>query len=130
VSHQPVCFYFNMILEKTMHEMAIAQGVLDIALDNAAQHDAKKIIRIKLLVGEMTQVEPDSLRFCFEALAEGTLAAGAELEIAAVPLVGRCRDCGTEFGIERFRFFCPACSSAGVEILTGRELKVEHLEVE
>ncbi|MDR3591131.1 MAG: hydrogenase maturation nickel metallochaperone HypA [Negativicutes bacterium] len=113
-----------------MHEMAIAQGILDIALDNAARHGAKTISRIKLLVGEMTEVEPDSLRFCFGALAQGTAAAGAELEIEAVPLVGRCRDCGAEFVIKRFRFLCPACSSAGVEILSGRELKVEHLEVE
>jgi hydrogenase nickel incorporation protein HypA/HybF len=113
-----------------MHEMAIAQGVLDIALDNAARHGAKRITAIKLLVGEMTEVEPDSLRFCFEALAEGTAAAGAQLEIEAVPLVGRCRDCGAEFAVQRFRFVCPTCASVGVEILSGRELKVEHLEVE
>lgn len=113
-----------------MHEMAIAQGILDIALDNAARHGAQKITRIKLLVGEMTEVEPESLRFCFDALAEGTAAAGAELEITPVPLVGSCRDCGKEFNVERFRFVCPDCGSPGVGILSGRELRVEHLEVE
>jgi len=113
-----------------MHEMAIAQGVLEIALENAARHDAKKITQIKLLIGAMTEVEPDSLKFCFSALAEGTLAAGAELEIATIPLVGRCRDCSREFDVEGFRFLCPDCGSAGVEILSGRELRVEHLEVD
>jgi hydrogenase nickel incorporation protein HypA/HybF len=113
-----------------MHEMAIAQGIIDIVLNAAAQNDAKKVNSIKVLVGRMTEVEPESLRLCFEALAESTIVAGAELEIVIVPLVGRCRDCGMEFAIERFRFVCPDCGSAGVEILSGRELRVEHLEVD
>lgn len=113
-----------------MHEMAIAQGILDIVLDNAARHDAAKVLRIKLQVGEMTEVEPEALTFCFAAVAAGTAAAEAELEVEVTPLVGRCRDCGREFKVERFRFLCPACGSAGVEIVSGRELRVEHLEVE
>jgi hydrogenase nickel incorporation protein HypA/HybF len=113
-----------------MHEMAIAQGVLDIVLDSAARHDAKKIMLIRLQVGQMTGVEPEALRFCFEALSEGTASAGAQLEIVVTPLIGHCRDCGQEFGIERYRFLCPDCGSAGVDIISGRELRVEHLEVE
>jgi hydrogenase nickel incorporation protein HypA/HybF len=113
-----------------MHEMAIAQGVLDIVLDTAARHDAKKIMVIKLQVGQMTGVEPDALRFCLETLAEGTISAGAQLEIVVTPLIGQCRDCGLEFGIERYRFLCPDCGSAGVDIISGRELRVEHLEVD
>ncbi|MDR3562286.1 MAG: hydrogenase maturation nickel metallochaperone HypA [Negativicutes bacterium] len=113
-----------------MHEMAIAQGILEIVLDNVAQYGAKSVASIKLLVGEMTGVEPEALKFCFSSLAEGTVAASAELEIEVMPLVGRCRDCGGEFRIERYRFLCPVCGSAGVEILSGRELRVEHLEVD
>jgi len=113
-----------------MHEMAIAQGILDIVLDAAARNDATAVLSIKLQVGEMTEVEPEALSFCFAALAAGTAAASARLEVEVTPLVGRCRDCGQEFRVERFRFICPACGSAGVEIISGRELRVEHLEVE
>lgn len=113
-----------------MHEMAIAQGILDIALENAGRHDAAKITVIKLQVGEMTEVEPEALRFCFAALAAGTPAAEAILEIETTPLRARCRDCGHEFAVARFCFLCPACGSAGVEVISGRELRVEHLEVE
>jgi hydrogenase nickel incorporation protein HypA/HybF len=113
-----------------MHELAIAQGVLDIVLAAAAENDATAVTRIKLQVGEMTEVEPEALTFCFAALADGTAAAGAELAVEVLPLVGRCRDCGREFRVERFRFLCPMCGSAGVEIISGRELRVEHLEVE
>ncbi|SDF29174.1 hydrogenase maturation nickel metallochaperone HypA [Sporolituus thermophilus] len=113
-----------------MHEMAIAQGILDIVLATAASHEVTVVRRIKLRVGEMTEVEPDALRFCFAALAADTPAAPAELDIEVVPLAGRCQDCRHEFAVERYRFFCPACGSAGVEIISGRELQVEHLEVE
>lgn len=113
-----------------MHEMAIAQGILDIVLEAAAENDAAAVVRIKLQVGEMTEVVPEALTFCFAALAAGTAAAAAELEVEVMPLVGRCRDCGREFRVERFRFLCPGCGSAGVEIVSGRELRVEHLEVE
>ncbi len=113
-----------------LHEMAIAQGILGIALDTAAQNDAAKILRVSLLVGQLTEIEPASLRFCFEALAAGTPADGAQLEVTVIPLTARCRDCGLDFAIENYRFFCPECNSAGIEILSGRELKVEHLEVE
>ncbi len=113
-----------------MHEMAIAQGILDIVLEAAAGSEAAAVVRIKLQVGEMTGVEPEALTFCFAALAAGTVAADAQLDVAVTPLVGRCRDCGREFRVERFRFLCPACGSAGVEIISGRELRVEHLEVD
>ncbi|HWQ61845.1 MAG TPA: hydrogenase maturation nickel metallochaperone HypA [Negativicutes bacterium] len=113
-----------------MHEMAIAQGILDIVLEAASQNDAATVLCIKLQVGEMTEVEPEALTFCFAALAAGTAAAGARLDVEVTPLVGRCRDCGREFRVEQFRFLCPACGSAGVEIVSGRELRVEHLEVE
>lgn len=113
-----------------MHEMAIAQGILDIVLDAAARNDAAAVVSIKLQVGEMTEVEPEALTFCFAALAAGTAAAAARLDVEVIPLVGRCRDCGLEFKVERFRFLCPACGSPGVEIVSGRELRVEHLEVE
>jgi len=113
-----------------MHEMAIAQGILDIVLEAAAGNAAETVVRIKLQVGEMTEVEPEALTFCFAALAAGTAAAAAQLDVEVMPLIGRCRDCGREFKVERFRFLCPECGSAGVEIISGRELRVEHLEVE
>lgn len=113
-----------------MHEMAIAQGILDIALTANEQEGGGRIIKIKLHIGEMTGVEPDALLFCFGALAAGTAASEADLDIEVIPLTGRCESCGYEFPIERYRFVCPSCQSVKVETISGRELAVEHLEVE
>jgi hydrogenase nickel incorporation protein HypA/HybF len=110
--------------------MAIAQEILEIVQRIAAEHGTAKVTRVSLLVGQMTRLEPESLTFGFAALAGGTVAEGAELAVTIVPLTGRCNDCGQEFVIEQFRFFCPFCESAGVAILSGRELSIEHLEVD
>lgn len=113
-----------------MHEMSIAQGMLDIVLKTAAEHNAVKVTCIKLLIGQMTQVVPESLTFGFEALSAGTIAEGAKVEITIVPLVGECSSCKQQFTVERYSFLCPLCQSASVVIVSGRELAVDYLEVE
>lgn len=113
-----------------MHEMAIAEGILDIVVKTAANHGASKVTSVKVLAGELTGVVPEALEFGFSALAQGTIADGACLSICMVPLIGRCRDCGHESRVANYRFVCANCSSYGVEIVSGRELKVESVEVE
>lgn len=113
-----------------MHEMAIAEGILDIALDYAARNDAQQVQCISLLLGEMAGVETEALQFCFESLARGTIAEKAELKLHMMPLLGRCTDCGKQTHIERYNFVCPECGAGPLEILSGRELQVEYLEVD
>lgn len=113
-----------------MHEIAIAQGILDIVLKTAAENNAKKVTGIKLLIGQMTQIEPDCLKFGFAALSMGSIAEGADVEIKLIPLVGRCNNCEQQFSVERYCFLCPQCNSASVTLVSGRELAVDYLEVE
>ncbi|CVK19052.1 MULTISPECIES: hydrogenase maturation nickel metallochaperone HypA [Sporomusa] len=113
-----------------MHEMAIAEGILDIAVKTAVSHGAAKVTGVKVLAGELTGIVPEALEFGFSALAAGTVADGAQLSICMVPLTGRCRDCGHESRVDKYRFVCGSCNSYAVEIVSGRELKVESVEVE
>lgn len=113
-----------------MHEMAIAEGILDIALEYAKENEAKKVEKIGLLIGEMSGVVIDSLNFGFEMIAKGTPAEGAELVVKEVPLRGRCTKCGEEMHVEHYDFWCPKCRDGVLEIISGREMQVEYLEVE
>lgn len=113
-----------------MHEMSIAQGILDIVLKTAAEHNAVKVSYIKLLIGQMTQVEPESLKFGFAALSAGSIADGANVDITIIPLVGECNSCRKQFTVEKFSFLCPLCNSAAISVVSGRELAVDYLEVE
>ncbi len=113
-----------------MHEMAIAEGILRIALDYAEQNEAKKIREIGLLIGEMSGVETEALEFSFRMIAAETMAEGAKLSIKRIPLVGRCGTCGREFHIEHYDFWCPECKDGVLTLLSGREMQVEYLEVD
>lgn len=112
-----------------MHEMSIAQGILDIALDYAERNNAHEISAISILLGEMSGVETEALSFCFETLIQGTIAQGAQLRLNRVPLMGQCCSCGVKQHIEHYNFVCPICGEP-MEIISGRELQVEYIDME
>jgi len=113
-----------------LHEMALMAGVFDIIKQYTKDIADKKVTRITLVVGEMTNAIPDALNAAFEAYSPGTAAEGAELVIKEIPLTARCPECGWEGKTEKHVFICPKCSSLGLDIVTGRELYVESLEVD
>lgn len=113
-----------------MHEMSIAEGIVDIALDTMKNNDGTVVHAVRLRLGAMSGIEPDALLFCFEAVTKGTAAEGAELVIEHVPLKAKCLDCLTEFVVEGYRFICPACQSTTVTTVTGRELQVLSIDMD
>lgn len=113
-----------------MHEMSIARDLLEVIERYAPTNGSARVKVVRLRIGELAGVVPESLRFCFEVTSEGTVAQGAELVIETVPLVGRCRACGADFHVEGYAFICPNCDSAYVELISGDELEVVELEVE
>lgn len=108
-----------------MHEMAITQSVLDAVCDHAA---GRRVHSVALEVGALCAVVPDSMQFCFELAAEGTVADGARLDIAIRPGSAHCHGCGTDFPLCDPILLC-ACGSADVEVRTGRELRILSMEV-
>ncbi len=80
-----------------MHEMAIAQSVLDIVLDECRLHGIVVVERIAVQVGALAAVVPEALTFCFQVVAQGTPAEKAVLAIETVPVVMHCPLCGGTF---------------------------------
>jgi hydrogenase nickel incorporation protein HypA/HybF len=111
-----------------MHETAIVEGLMRILEQQAARHGAARILRVQLKVGRLRAVEPQQLQACFEMFADGTIAAGATLEIDAVPVRARCKGCAAEFEVPRYRFECPDCGGGDVEVIQGQELYIESFD--
>jgi hydrogenase nickel incorporation protein HypA/HybF len=110
-----------------LHELAIAESVVEIARRHAA---GRQVTKVYLKVGHLRQVVPSALAFSFELVAQGTPVEGAELEMEEVPVKGRCRECGAESQLTEFPLQCTACGTFDLEILQGEELYVESLELE
>jgi hydrogenase nickel incorporation protein HypA/HybF len=113
-----------------MHELSLAQNILDIVEQEMTRHGATRVSLIRLDVGEFTAVVPDSLAFCFEVITKDTPFEGVRLELNVVPLTGRCKGCGEEFKIQNFTFICPQCESKDIETIAGKELLVREIEAE
>ena len=113
-----------------MHELGIMTGVLDAVTKSAHEAGAVRVLKVSISVGEMTEAIEDALMFAFEALSEGTLCEGAELEITMVRPKSRCLECGAEYEHDRFHMLCPECNSFATELIAGRELQIDSIEVD
>ena len=114
-----------------MHERGIMTGVLEAATASAREAGATRLLKVTLSVGEMTEAIEDALVFSFEALVEGDpFTADAELEVRMVSPRSRCLECGAEFEHDRFHLFCPECDGFCTELLAGRELQIDSIEVD
>ena len=110
-----------------MHELAIAESVVDIAVRHAR---GRRVTRVELEVGHLRQVVPAALDFAFELVARGTPVEGAELEMRVVEAAGRCRSCGADTPLPDFPLMCTSCGGFDVEVTRGEELRVESLELD
>jgi hydrogenase nickel incorporation protein HypA/HybF len=110
--------------------MSIVAGLVEVLEEKAREAGAMRVTAVKLRVGEMSGVVPELLTSAFEAYQQGTIAAGAVLEIEVVPVRPRCRSCGGTSWREEAGFICAACGSRDLEVVEGRELILERLEVE
>jgi hydrogenase nickel incorporation protein HypA/HybF len=107
-----------------MHELGIAQEVVALVAD----HAGGKVTRVVLEIGKLSAILPDAVRFCFDLCSEGTVVAGATLDIIEVPGRARCRACGREVILEQPFGRCE-CGETDLEWLTGEELRVKEYEV-
>ncbi|MHA1279192.1 MAG: hydrogenase maturation nickel metallochaperone HypA [Candidatus Helarchaeota archaeon] len=125
-----------------MHEFATAQSIVRTVTRAAMMHHAKKILEIRIELGEFTFINPQQLKFVFEIAAKDSPADGAELIITKLPGKIKCTKCGYKGGLKytgpeihspvvaAFTLDCPECGSKETEIIGGRELRIKDIKVE
>jgi len=113
-----------------MHEMSLAEGVLQLVEDTARRENAQRVKLVVLEIGQMSSVEPEALKFCFEVVTRGSLADGAALEIAEVPGAGWCMQCAATVPMRELFGACPNCGSYQVQATGGTEMRVKEIEIE
>jgi hydrogenase nickel incorporation protein HypA/HybF len=113
-----------------MHEMGIALQIVEIATASIPPNIGNvRVEKVNLRIGKLAAVVPESLRFCFDVVVKDTSLEGAQLVIQELPVVARCKDCDTQWTINSPAFRCEVCSSGALEIISGRELDIESIEV-
>lgn len=113
-----------------MHELAITQSMIDIVLEQAEKAGAKRIKTINLVIGELSGFVEESVKFYFGFLAKDTIAEEAELIFNPVSARAKCRVCNNIFDIKDVDWTCPVCEVSDVDIIAGKELFVESINIE
>lgn len=113
-----------------MHEFSIATSLLSIITEETVQYQGAQVKAVALRIGTLSGVVPEALEFAFQVLSEGTVAEGAKLVIERVALRIECNACGTTSTPTDPFIICPCCGSGEVEIMAGRELEIESMEIE
>ena len=113
-----------------MHEMSLCEGVLQVLQDNAKSKGFERVKTVWLEIGELSAVEPEAMRFCFDAVMRNTLADAARLEIIAVPGEAWCMQCGKTVQVKQRFDACPGCGSCQLQVTGGEDMIIKELEVE
>jgi hydrogenase nickel incorporation protein HypA/HybF len=113
-----------------MHELSVTEQLLEIVLDHARKAEAKRVLKVNLVIGELTGFVGESIQFCFDMLSKETEAESASLSISRIPAKATCKQCKMEFHPEGMEWFCPACGGPAEEVMGGREFYVESIEIE
>jgi hydrogenase nickel incorporation protein HypA/HybF len=113
-----------------MHEMSIAESILQLIEDAACAQKFTQVKVVRLEIGQLASIEQSSLMFCFDAVTRDSVAEGAQLEIVAIVGQGWCMQCATTVNVATWPNSCPICGSFQLQITSGDEMRVKELEVE
>lgn len=109
-----------------MHELAVCTAIAKIA-DRAAGERPVTVVRVD--IGYLRQVVPDTLAHSWEMVVFGTPLEGAVLEVRAVPAVVRCAVCGETTALDEPVLRCAPCGSFDTEVISGDEMLVTSVDL-
>ena len=112
-----------------MHEMSLAEGILQLIEDAAHREGFGRVTTVWLEIGQLAGVEVEAMKFCFDAVTRDSIAAGAQLELIATPGTGWCLPCGATVELAEVYDACPRCGGYQVQVTGGKEMRVKELEV-
>jgi hydrogenase nickel incorporation protein HypA/HybF len=113
-----------------MHEFPITQNLLALALEHANRAGAARIVRLHLVIGELSSIVDDSIQFYWEFVTKDTLAEGSELVFQRVPGKLRCEACHETFVVDGIDYRCPSCGGTRTFVVDGQQFTLESIDVE
>lgn len=113
-----------------MHEMSLAESVLQIIEQAGREQGFTAVKTVWLEIGQLACVEPSAMRFCFDAVMRGSIADQARLEINEIAGQGWCARCARDVPLASLHEGCPYCGKYQLRVTGGDAMRVKELEVE
>lgn len=114
-----------------MHELSIAQAILDAAAEQSQRHGDARIAAIHLRLGELSGVVREALVSAFDVARKSSNHPQSRLVIEAVEVTAHCPACNEQRQVESIQSIrCRTCGTACSQVLSGRELEITAMEIE
>lgn len=113
-----------------MHELAVAQALVEQVDAVIGRHNATFASLIRVRIGPLAGIVPELLGSAFPLAAAGRRMERAVLELIAAPITVRCQTCGAETEAAMNRLLCGICGDWHTQIISGDELLLESVELE
>jgi len=118
-----------------MHELSIVTSIVETVTETLAalpeSSRGARVLEVRLRVGALASVIPESLEFCWGIVSEGTPLEGSKLVVNMLPVVVHCVPCGQDVELEGVQSFrCPKCGEPCSDMRQGRELEIDSIEIE
>jgi len=115
-----------------MHETAVTKAILDIVMRNAQANNAKKVVTVRLEIGELSDMTEQWIQCYFDYFAKGTIAEGAHLVITRKPVLLECGGCKSRYPIKMLNIDkaeCPECGGKKARMIAGNEYYIQGIEI-
>jgi hydrogenase nickel incorporation protein HypA/HybF len=109
-----------------MHELSICRSIVGIVTKHAA---GRPVQTVNLQVGQLRQIVPDTLVYCWSLVCEDTGLAGSDLKVESIPAQVRCEDCDAVETIPTPALICPRCAGRRTSLVSGEEFLITSLEL-
>ena len=113
-----------------MHEFAITENLLEVALRHARDAGATRVTDLYLVIGRLSAVVDDSVQFYWDFVSRGTPAEGSRLHFRRTPVEMRCAACDATYAPPGEDLSCPSCAGVRVRVVAGDEFRLEAIDVE
>lgn len=111
-----------------MHELAVTESILEIAIRHGKKANAARITDLFLVIGQLSSIVDDSVQFYWPIISADSLAEGAQLHFRRIPAEMQCRDCLCRYSPDA-NLTCPECDSSRIRVVRGDEFYLESIEI-
>jgi Zn finger protein HypA/HybF involved in hydrogenase expression len=106
-----------------MHELSIAQSVLDLARSHVP--DGATLQSVRMVAGPMRCIDPECMQLAWQAISQDQVV----MNLIVLPWKMQCADCGRQWEQAELAQTC-ACGSARIRPVGGDELQLLSIEVD
>lgn len=111
-----------------MHELSICGSIAGIVKRHAGH---RRVTTIHLQVGQLRQIVPDTLVYCWSLVSADTELDGSQLDVEQIRAQISCQSCQRTIEIGEFPILiCTHCNGTDVKVVAGEEFLITSLDLE